>query len=47
MAADLKINIRKDIANGVVKLEYAVLKKIILPFVMNVIYFLVTNILNN
>jgi hypothetical protein len=47
MAVVLKTKIKKEKANGYVKHEYAVLKKRILIFVMNVKNFLAKNIPEN
>ena len=47
MVVVLKTKTKKEKANGVVKLEYVVLKKIIIIFVMNVKNFLVKSIPKN
>ena len=47
MAVVVKTRIKKEKANGVAKYEYAVLKKRILVFVMNVKNFFAKNIPEN
>ena len=47
MVVVLKTKIKREKASGIVKLEYVVLKKIIIVFVLNVKVFLVKSILIN